>query len=207
MHRRRTMLRTLGVVLGLLGAVAVGLLVLWVLPELLTRPQRDLSAAEHLKAANDVRTSMIGFLVAIGATVTLAFTVRTFELNRRGQVTDRYSTAVAQLSSTFTPVKIGAIHALGSVGSDSERERDTVIQVLGTFIRLRSHELRAGGQDEVDEDVQTALDVVAQLLPRSTDKVDLRGADLRNARLDAIPTDRVLADGADTTDSTGFGSR
>lgn len=205
MDCRRTLLGTVGVVLGLLGVVAVGLLVLWVLPELLTRPQGDLSAAERLKAANDVRTSLIGFLVAIGATVTLAFTVRTFLLNRRGQVTDRYSTAVGQLSDTFAPLKIGGIHALGSVGSDSKRERDTVIQVLGAFIRLRSHELRAGGVEEIDEDVQTALDVVARLLPRSHQKVDLRGADLRNARLDAIPADRALTDGVDTTDSTGFG--
>jgi hypothetical protein len=60
MDCRRTLLGTVGVVLGLLGVVAVGLLVLWVLPELLTRPQGDLSAAERLKAANDVRTSSIG---------------------------------------------------------------------------------------------------------------------------------------------------
>jgi hypothetical protein len=75
--------------------------------------------------------------------------VRTFLLNRRGQVTDRYSTAVGQLSDAFAPVKIGGIHALGSVGSDSKRERDTVIQVLGAFIRLRSHELRASGVEEL----------------------------------------------------------
>lgn len=197
MDRRRTLLEAVGVVLGLLGAGTVGLLVLWVLPEVLTRPQGDLSAAERLKAANDVRTSSIAFLVAIGAVVTLAFTVRTFVMNRRGQVTDRYSTAVGQLSDTFAPVKIGAIHALGSVASDSKRERDTVIQVLGAFIRLRSHEFRAGGQDEIDEDVQTALDVVARLLRRSLQKVDLRGADLRNARLDEIPAGRALTDGAD----------
>jgi hypothetical protein len=205
MDRRRTLLWAVGVVLGLLGAAALGLLVLWGLPELLTRPQGDPSAAERLKAANDVRASSIAFLIAIGAAVTLAFTARTFELNRRGQVTDRYSTAVGQLSSTFAPVRIGAIHALGSVGSDSSRERDTVIQVLGAFIRLRSHEHRAGDPDELDEDIQTALDVVARLLPHSDQKVDLRGAELRNARLDAIPADRALTDGADTTDSTGFG--
>ena len=77
------------------AAIVLAAIVLWILPILLTRqPTEALSAAERLKAANDVRTALVAFLVALGAAGTLWFTARSYRLNREGHVTDRYTKAV-----------------------------------------------------------------------------------------------------------------
>ncbi len=100
------------------ASVGVGLVVLWGLPELLTQhPPGSLTQAERLKAESDVRTALVAFLIAVGGAGTLAFTGRTYVLNRRGQQIDRYSTAVGQLDNENVPVRIGAVHALGRVGA------------------------------------------------------------------------------------------
>jgi hypothetical protein len=65
----------------LIVAVVLGVLVLWVVPAVLTRDlSRDMTAAERLKAANDVRAPLVAFLVAVGAAGTLLFTARTYTL-------------------------------------------------------------------------------------------------------------------------------
>jgi hypothetical protein len=80
-----------------------------------------------------------------------------------------------------------------------------VIQVLAAFVRLQSQQ-PTGGPDRIGEDVQAALDALAPLLQRSSLAVDLRGADLTNAQLLAIPENRVLVDDlTELSNSTGFG--
>jgi hypothetical protein len=87
-------------VVGLLAVVAVmSALVPWMLPAVLTRhPSHGMTAAERLKATNDVRGTLVGFLVAVGAAGTLVYTARTYALNREGHVTDRYTKAVIEFS-------------------------------------------------------------------------------------------------------------
>jgi uncharacterized protein YjbI with pentapeptide repeats len=57
-------------------------------------------------------------------------------------------------------------------------------------------------QDVAPEDVRAALRVAGRLLARSTVKLDLRDADLRDTDLSKFPTARVMLDGADLTDAT-----
>jgi hypothetical protein len=110
----------------------VGVLVLWVLPALLTRrPSAGLSAAEQLKAANDVRATLVGFVLAVGAAGTLVFTARTFRLNQQGQVTERYTRAVGQIGDASLEVRIGGYLRLERIGRDSPDDRRTVVYVLG----------------------------------------------------------------------------
>lgn len=183
------------------GVVVLGILTLWILPALLTRhPSRDLTAAEQLKAVNDVRTPLIGFVVLVGSAVTLWFTARTYRLGRDGHITDRYTKAVAQLGDASSAVRIGGIYALERIGNDSSHDRDTIIWVLGAFTRERSRELRER-PDMPPEDVRAALRVAGRLLRRSTVKLDLRDADLRHTDLSGIRPEQVLLDGANLGDT------
>ena len=122
--------RAVGLVLLALAAVALGVLVEWTLPALLTRhPSRGMTAAERLKAANDVRAPLVGFLVALGAAGTLWFTARTYRLNQDGHVTDRYTSAVGQLGDDSAHVRVGGIYALERIGNDSAKDRRTIVYV------------------------------------------------------------------------------
>jgi len=59
---RRPWPRAVGLVLLALAVVALGVLVEWTLPALLTRhPSQGMTAAERLKAANDVRAPLRSF--------------------------------------------------------------------------------------------------------------------------------------------------
>jgi hypothetical protein len=187
----------------LVAAVVLGALVLWLLPAVLTRhPSAGMTAADRLKTANDVRAPLVAFLVAVGAAGTLWFTGRTYLLNREGQITDRYTKAVGQLGDDSSPVRIGGIYALERIANDSDKDRTTIIYVLGAFIRECSKEPRKR-QDDPQEEVKAALRVATRLLRMSDPRfqLDLRDAYLRNADLSGLRTSQVLLDGASLEDA------
>lgn len=179
------------------AALVVLALLLWLLPSWLTRrPSAGMSAAEHLSAVNDARTGVAALLVALGAVGSLIFTSRSYRLNWEGHMTDRYTKAVSQLGDESSPVRIGGVYALERIAKDSTKDRTTIIYVLGAFIRERSR-LPREREDEVSEDVYASLRVTARLLRLSTARLNLRGADLRNANLSDLPGDgRLLLEGA-----------
>ena len=189
---------------GLVAAVAtvVAVLVLWVLPALLTRhPSAGMSATERLKAADDVRRSLVALAVAVGAAATVWYTARAFRLNGEGQVTERYTRAVDQIGSGGLEVRIGGIYALERIGRDSVSDRRTVIYVLGAMVRHRSKDGRDSGEAPA-EDVYAALRVISRLARGTDVSVNLQGADLRNARLLFMHDVRVHLDGANLTGAT-----
>lgn len=197
--------RAVGVLLCTLAAVALGVLVVWLLPSLLTRhPSQGMTAAERLKALNDVRASLVAFLIAVGAGGTLWFTARTYLLNRDGHVTDRYTSAVGQLGDDSAHVRIGGIYALERIGNDSAKDRRTIIYVLGAFVRDQSKKGRSGPNEPPGEDVLAALRVASRLASMSDVLLDLRRADLRHADLSYLPRGRVLLADADTRGATGL---
>lgn len=179
------------------ASVVVLVTILWTLPTLLTAGHgHSLSAAELLKAQNDVRSTLVTLMAATAAAVGLAFTGRTYFLNLSGQVTDRYSKAVGQLGEKDIAVRVGAVYALERVGRDSPRDADTIVEVLSTFIRAACpvpNPAAAPAEGEyatVPPDVQAAINVLGRApLCHSSVPVDLRGAqlhgiDLTNAMFD-----------------------
>jgi hypothetical protein len=200
---RRLASKAFGVVCLVAGGALIGVIVLWALPALLVRhPSSGLTDAEQLKAANDVRTPLVAFLVAVGAAGTLWFTARTYSLNRQGHVTDRYTSAVSQLGDPSVHVHIGGIYALERIARDSSRDRETIIYVLGAFIREQSKAARQGPGQQPAEDALAALRVAARLVAMSEVALDLRGADLRDFDLSVLPQGRALLEGADLSGAT-----
>jgi hypothetical protein len=96
-----------------MGIVALGVLLLWLVPLLLTAtPRTGVSPAERLTARNDARTPVIAFAVAIGTAMGLWYTHKTYLTSRDQQITDRYSHAVDQLANEKPAAHIGGIYAL-----------------------------------------------------------------------------------------------
>jgi hypothetical protein len=139
-HRRRPE-RQQRVLLGIVATFA-GLLALAaalvVLPVLLVPAGAITDAKELYKARNDVRGTLVqvlaGGLVASG----LVFTARTLDLNRSGQVTERFTRAVAQLGQRELgklDVRLGGIYALERIAHDSATDLPTVVEVLCAHVR------------------------------------------------------------------------
>ncbi|BCY09718.1 pentapeptide repeat-containing protein [Actinoplanes sp. L3-i22] len=164
------------------------------MPLLLTAGHDDgISAAELLKAQNDVRSTLVTLLAATAAAIGLTFTGRTYFLNASGQVTDRYSKAVGQLGEKDVAVRVGAVYALERVGRDSPRDAGTIVEVLSTFVRAACP-LPADPAEvsALRPDVQAAVNVLGRApLSRSSVPVDLRGA-----YLDGVDLTNAMFDGA-----------
>lgn len=62
---------------------------------------------------------------------------RTHELTERGQLTDRFTAAVAQLGDSNPAVQLGGVHALAGIAGDGDPTmRQTCIDVLCAYLRL-----------------------------------------------------------------------
>jgi hypothetical protein len=121
----------------------------------------------------------------------LYFTWRTLQVNREGQITDRFTRAIEQLGATSdeekkgrkVEIRVGGIYALERIARDSERDCWTIVRVLSAYIRENAPGL--GGALSNDErreiirrraqymypqyqheqlDIQAALDVIKVLL-------------------------------------------
>jgi hypothetical protein len=62
--------------------------------------------------------------------------------NRGAQIADRYTRAIEQLGSSTIDVTIAGIYALEQIALDSEKDHQTVIEVLSAYIREHSREQR-----------------------------------------------------------------
>ncbi len=223
--RRRTARSPRGVALFILAAIAGGALLLWIVPLLLTAgADGSLTAAERLKARNDVRTPLVAFALAVGATGTLWFTYRSHLLSRDQHTTERYTRAIDQLGHTAPEVRAGAIYALERIATDSPDDLRPIVYVLGAFLRQK----RSSPSADCDEDIYAALRVATRLvcslrgvngegsLPAGFHldlrRVHLEGArlngfDLRDARLcsshlDHADLTRAKLDGADISSAS-----
>jgi uncharacterized protein YjbI with pentapeptide repeats len=187
-----------------LGAVAVFALFVLVLPPLIARTDHTVTTAQRLKAENDVRATLLqtlaGFLILTG----LYVTYRTFQLNREGQITHRFTQAISQLGHESIDVRLGGIYALERIANDSEADRETISDVLAAFIREHARWLPSIPPSEQEtptapsdnhspqEDVQAALTVLGRR-DRSPHyrPIDLSSVDLRNARFDGLHFERA----------------
>jgi Pentapeptide repeats (8 copies) len=131
---------------------------------------------------------------------------RSLEITREGQITERFTRAIDQLGHARLDVRLGGIYALERIARNSPDDRATIGEVLTAFIRsqapwppsLPGQYLETAPIDRVPKLQTRAPDVQASLwvLARSgfadalgedrwldLSAVDLRRADLRNARL------------------------
>ncbi|MFZ4270255.1 pentapeptide repeat-containing protein [Streptomyces arboris] len=125
-------------------------------------------------------------------------------LVKEGQITDRYTAAVANLGEDTLDVRLGGIYALERIMQDSSRGQPTIANVLAAYIRTHAAEPPGKGK-RVPADVHAALVVLA-----NRDQTHDKGfyPDLRSARLPGIefigPSRR--ATGADLSEANLSGA-
>jgi hypothetical protein len=160
---------------------------------------RDIADLKDRAAAiNAVRQTVLTAAGGMAALVALLFTARTYYLSRSSQVADRYAKAAAMLASEKLDERVAGVYALERIMVESPADHDTVVEVLAAFVRTRAS-IRGQPQPPPDAfprvegppvDIQAALTVLGRRPERperygiDLSFTDLRGADLRTARLD-----------------------
>jgi uncharacterized protein YjbI with pentapeptide repeats len=154
----------------------------------------------------------------------LAATQRQHELDRQGQITQRFTHAIDQLGHAQLDVRLGGIYALERIARDSLDDRATIGEVLTAFvrgaapwppIRPRQYVARAPIGEVLElqvraPDVQASVTVLgrghfasptAQGGQLDLHAVDLRRADLTGAHLENANLAAAHLDGATLRDT------
>lgn len=188
---------TLLIAVGVIGFL---ILLLGPIAKWATLGANQLAGKDKSDAVNTTRQILLAAAGGTAVLIGLGFTARTYYLSKRGQFTDRYTKAIAQLASEKLTERLGGIYALEHLMRESASDHATVVAVLAAFVRERAPADPAhvdpaalaaqqpGPRPETD--VQAALTVLARRPERpepdhlDLSSTDLRGADLRWARLE-----------------------
>ncbi|MFK0114949.1 pentapeptide repeat-containing protein [Streptomyces sp. NPDC090994] len=155
---------------------------------------RRLPDKEKADAINAVRQTILGAVAGAAVLGGLVITARTYQLSKRGQVTERFANAISLLASEKIEERLGAVYSLEHVLRESAQDHLTVVNLLANFVRERTRpralpnnfpNLRSTRQDmppfgtEPDADVEAALRVLAVRPNRPEPfRIDLRHASL-----------------------------
>lgn len=124
-------------VTGVLIVVGALLMVIVYLPPLAKYPS-GLTGDQLATHVDNLRGHILQGLDGLALLGTLYFSARTLRLNRRGQVTERFTKAIEQLASEKLAVRLGGIYALEQIALDSEELHWSVMEVLTAFLRENS---------------------------------------------------------------------
>src|SRR5215211_5326823 len=91
----------------------------------------------------------------------LYFTWRTLQVNREGQITDRFTRAIDQLGKTddkgnkLFEIRVGGIYALERIARESEEDHGPIMEVLTAYVRQHApwppQKVQKGMEDEAVE--------------------------------------------------------
>jgi hypothetical protein len=137
----------------------------------------------------------------------LYFTWRTLQVNREGQITERFTRAIDQLGSKELEIRLGGIYALERIARDSERDHWSIMEVLTAYVRQHapwsSAEGKEGTEDadvvkkvpSPDADIQAIMTVIQRRLRSyghgEPDSLDLHNTNLKGVNLSGANLERV----------------
>lgn len=180
--------------LGLIVALAVGYAAVEFLPTTLAHTDH-LGATKAAEEQGRIRTALVTLLAGIAAGVGAVYTARTFALNRRGQVTERFTRSVDQLGNGESlDVRLGGIYALGQLLRDSPKDHTAIIAILTAYAREHSPWQPPAKAEPAGADIQA---IVTLLRDRdlAEDQAQHITIDLGNTNLSGIQgRDLPLAD-------------
>jgi Pentapeptide repeats (8 copies) len=153
----------------------------------------------RLKLQNDARGTLLqgiaGAFLVLGAYLTW----RQLQVNKEGQVTERFTRAIDHLGHEAVDVRVGGIYALERIAKDSPYDRRTIAEVLANYIRLHSPwppSLPGQYQPDADlaaipvlgiraPDVHAAIVVIGRnkFFAQAVGRLQLPGVDFRRAFL------------------------
>jgi uncharacterized protein YjbI with pentapeptide repeats len=180
-----------------------------------------LGAPERLKAENDARTTLLQGVAGLVLVVGAGATWRQIQINREGQITERFSKAIDHLGESGdgkVDVRLGGIYALERIAENSKDDRATIAEILTAFVRGHSTWSDPDGdavssepaQQELADlrvrapDIQGAITVLGRralpsgrVQPLWLTSVDLRKARLVDANLEGAILRGAHLEGAD----------
>ncbi len=133
----------------------------------------------------------------------LGATQQQLKITEQGQITDRYTAAIANLGTSSADIRLGGIYALQRVMHDSRRDQPTIVSVLCAFARNQSRsdpKRRESSRVSLPADVQAALTVVGTRKTAHdgrTTVIDFHHAQLSNAQLGYLSLAHANLAGAD----------
>ncbi|MFF2101746.1 pentapeptide repeat-containing protein [Streptomyces sp. NPDC058202] len=113
------------------------------------------------------------------------------DLAREGQVTGRYVEAIKLLGSDNPTQRLGGIHSLGRIMTDSARDRWPIGEVLAAFVRARVPRRTDSQAPQQKLDVQAALSVIGRN-PLGFRRLNLSRTDLRGYQLYGLDFSNVI---------------
>jgi hypothetical protein len=174
-----------------------------------------LSPSDLAKAINDVRATLLQGIGGVIVLLGVYFAYRQLQVNREGQITERFTRAVDQLGHAEADVRLGGIYALERIANDSPGDRATIAEVLTAFVRGHASwpasppsgpPISSGTEWPVEilelqaraPDVQAAMVVLGRrrLPPGGPHRLNLVRVDLRNVRLESAELRQVEMFGA-----------
>src|SRR5713101_2319164 len=175
------------------------LLFLWHLPRWQVRFIARLEAKERFDRENEARETLSQIVGGLVLLVGFYFTWQNLELTRenqtdahhltfQGQITDRFTKAIAQLGDNKLELRLGGIYALEGIAKESTEDHWPIMEVLTAYVRehakpnTRKKVPRGRARSPVlAEDIQAALTVIGRRTPEK--EGSLLELDLRNAYL------------------------
>lgn len=121
------------------------------------RMELALQRRQHRQQSINSIGIVFGVLFTAASLIPAALTLRS---TQEGQVTDRYTKAVEQLGSPSPEVRLGAIYALERLAGDSDRDHNTIMDVLAAYVRVHAPAPDTKAPREPAADVQAALTVL-----------------------------------------------
>lgn len=133
---------------------------------------------ERLKLEDDARKTLAqivgGAFILLGLAVTYntyTLNIKKQDLDREGQMTDRFSKAVTHLGDDTLAVRLGGMYELERVAKDSKKDHGSVMEILAAYIREKSPLIKTDQPDKSGEtterkplpiDVQVALTIIGR---------------------------------------------
>jgi hypothetical protein len=143
--------------LSIVGAVLIIVVGLWAF----VRPTDPTEKKDFLQAVGVLLAGLVGlgglYFTWRNLNQTRQTTQRTLELTERGQITERFTRAIAQLGATDDEgkkrmeIRLGGIYALERIAWDSEEEHWPIMEVLTAYVRRHARWLLEEGQEGTED--------------------------------------------------------
>jgi len=128
-------------------------------------------AKDLFEAENEARKTLAQIVGGAAILIGLIFTWKTLQVDKEGQITERFTRAIEQLGTMRSDgepnfeVRVGGIYALERIAKDSPQDHWTIMEVLTTYIQEKTY---------VQENAPCSLAINQQLNKNKTEEDQLR---------------------------------
>ena len=151
-------------VVGVVVLVAVVVSVLFLLLNWYVAPTKP-------SARKDLVLALAQILGGTALLSGLYFTWSTLQVNREGQITERFTRAIDQLGSEKLEIRLGGIYSLERISRESEADHWSIMEVLTAYVRQHSS-WQPGEPSKKPDGLPADIQAIITVLRRRTRSFD-----------------------------------